>query len=42
MPVNMPGAAITMLTYAQIDSKDKENIAFHNANRLIGGEIPCC
>lgn len=42
MPVNMPGAAITMLTYAQIDSTDKENIAFHNANRLMGGELACC
>ncbi|MEF3310030.1 amidohydrolase family protein [Paenibacillus sp. GYB004] len=41
MPINMPGAAITMLTYAQIDSNDKENIAFRNANRLIGGELPC-
>ncbi|WP_135547895.1 amidohydrolase family protein [Paenibacillus cymbidii] len=36
MPFNMPGSAITMLSYANISAEDKANIAYHNIARLMG------
>lgn len=41
MPFNLPGSAITMLSYAQIGEEDKRNIAYRNVNLLIGGSMTC-
>lgn len=37
LPTSVPTGGLGLLHYAQISQEDKENIAFRNAERLIGG-----
>lgn len=39
MPFNLPGSAITMLSYANISNVDKEKIAYRNVEKWLGGSL---